>query len=156
MLISISLDGPKERDFTLFQGDDQWFTLAVYEHDGDATQLAVSNPRIRTAHGSLPVHEQFMVPSIAGRRLPYELLADIDGAATVLAYGLIVREGVGEPDFATPGFTSIGVDSDGGVIGLPDGDLIYDGGHAGGYPLAAVYNGGDSSPSGAIIYGGGA
>jgi len=97
MNISVALDGSKRRDLVLFQGDSEEITVTVYDQDGDLTPTAqaVTNLRISTCPDgsvSIPVATTFTVPDDFPRG-SYYLTADVAGARTTLAYGVVRMPG---------------------------------------------------------------
>lgn len=89
MQITVALDGSKVRNLTVSPGDEITINLTVYEHDGDTSSLAYTNPEIAVNDGnSYPVSTEFSVPLDVGRT-PYRLTVEIDGDTTTVAYGYL-------------------------------------------------------------------
>lgn len=93
MLISVALDGSKRRNITVFQGDTVTITVAVYEHDGDAEPIAVTDARFVETSGNFVYGEAFTVSSNDVGQHWFRLVGEIGGVTTTLAFGYLTVEG---------------------------------------------------------------
>jgi len=88
MIITVALDGSKERNLSFASGDDVSISLVVYEHDGDTTPITATDFMWKTgAGGYAPVGQTFSFPCV--NRTPYSISALVNGARTTLVYGII-------------------------------------------------------------------
>ena len=96
MQINIALDRVNKRDITLNVGDQQTLALVVYAKDGDTAPVSVTSPRIITCpveQITIPVGSQFTVPSLHWGRTNYQLVAEVAGVTTTLAWGVLTALG---------------------------------------------------------------
>lgn len=106
--LSIALDSPRQRDITLYAGDDASIDVVVYAKDGDRTPLTtVTDVAVTYAPG--PSGQNSL--NVAGfsadfyYRTRYTMTANVAGKRTTLAHGLLIS-----PDFIDPvcGFCDYG------------------------------------------------
>lgn len=124
MQIVTALDGSLVRNLRLSPGDEVTLDLTVYEHDGDTSPLAYTDPQMSVGGGSLyPIGTEFTVSLTLGRT-PYQLAVQIDGVTTTVAYGIIETTMPGSCSIVCggccPSGTIAGPGSGGIVFGPPD------------------------------------